>query len=375
MIIVLSKKKFLLFLIILLLLVIILSYKVYNSPTITTFFTQNKENQEKEEVDLIINNFFSIRNRSIIKGDIDTIASLYDTSVKYGIWAYEHEKKKVKYLHSWSNKQGIEFYNVKSLLKIRSIKERQDGYRINFTASTEYKYYYKDEIDKKNMFRIGTYHSIDIKKIGESWKIVREWYTDPFADSLDLDNIKSEEITKYILSQKKSKLTNLSKRRINAVKYADRYCGAAADEEYGFNYNKKYRNYNPLGGDCANFASQILYEGGKFRQTYTWKYDKGGSTAWVNAQSFKNYMLYSNRASKIAYGTYEQVYKSSFKLLPGDFVAYVKKGKVTHISVVTGADSKGYAYVHSHNTDRYRVPWDLGWSDKGIKFWLVRVHY
>ncbi|MDK2919909.1 MAG: hypothetical protein PWQ37_2642 [Candidatus Petromonas sp.] len=86
-------------------------------------------------------------------------------------------------------------------------------------------------------------------------------------------------------------------------------------------------------------------------------------------------MLYSGRASKIAYGTYEQVYKASYKLLPGDFIAYEKNGKVTHISVVTGADSKGYTYVHSHNTDRYRVPWDLGWSDKGIKFWLVRVHY
>ncbi|SKC79608.1 amidase domain-containing protein [Maledivibacter halophilus] len=369
MIIVLSRKKFLLFLIMVLFFIFIIGYKVYNSSIVTTFSTESNEGE------LIINDFFRTRNKAILNGDIDTIEALYDTSIKYGVWAYEHEKKKAKYLQSWSNKQGVKFYDVKSLVKISSIKERQEGYRINCTASTEYKYYYKDQIGKENMFRIGTYHSIDIKKTEESWKIVREWYTDPFADSLNLNDIKSEEITQYILNQKKSNLTNLNKRRIEAVKYADRYCGAAADEEYGFNYNKKYKNYNPLGGDCANFASQILYEGGKFRQTNTWKYYKGGSKAWVNAQSFKDYMLYSNRASKIAYGTYEQVYKASFKLLPGDFIAYVKKGKVTHISVVTGADSKGYAYVHSHNTDRYRVPWDLGWSDKGIKFWLIRVHY
>lgn len=86
-------------------------------------------------------------------------------------------------------------------------------------------------------------------------------------------------------------------------------------------------------------------------------------------------MLYSGRGSLITRGTYNQVFKNSFKLLPGDFIAYEKKGKVTHISVVTGIDSKGYALVNCHNTDRYRVPWDLGWSDKGIVFWLVRVNY
>lgn len=371
MIILVSKKKFLLFLIGILLIISILLYlKINNSPLISAFL-----NEDKEEVNALINNFFEIRNNAIIKGDIETIASLYDRDVKYGVWAYEHEKKKTQYLHKWSEKQGIIFNDVNSIIKIRSIKERQEGYRVNFTASTEYKYYYKNEALKKNMFRIGTYHSLDFKKIDGVWKIVREWYTDPFADSLHLDEIKSEKITEYILDQKKSQLSNSNNRRIEAVKYADRYCGAAADKKYGFEYNKKYKNYNPLGGDCANFASQILHEGGKFRQSYSWKYDRGGSKAWVNAQSFKNYMLYSNRASKIAYGTYEQVYKASYKLLPGDFVAYVKKGKVTHISVVTGADSKGYAYVHSHNTDRYRVPWDLGWSDKGIKFWLIRVHY
>ncbi|MCT4565772.1 MAG: amidase domain-containing protein [Maledivibacter sp.] len=372
MIIFVSKKKFLLFLIgiIILLVTILIAFNIYHSPILSAFI-----NDENEEAYALINNFSEIRNKAMIEGDTDTISSLYDRDVKYGVWAFEHEKKKTKYLHKWSEKQGIQFYDVKSLIKIRSVKDREDGYRVNFTASTEYKYHYKNDPENKNMFRIGTYHSLDIKKIDGLWKIVREWYTDPFADSLHLDEIKSEEITKYILNQKKSTLSNLNERRIESVKYADRFCGAAADEEYGLTYNKKYRNYNPLGGDCANFASQILHEGGKFRKSYSWKYDKGGSKAWVNAQAFKNYMLYSNRASKIAYGTYEQVYKASYKLMPGDFIAYVKKGKVTHISVVTGADSKGYAYVHSHNTDRYRVPWDLGWNDKGIKYWLIRVHY
>ena len=33
-------------------------------------------------------------------------------------------------------------------------------------------------------------------------------------------------------------------------------------EKYWKNYNKNYYNYNPMGGDCANFVSQCLIAGG-----------------------------------------------------------------------------------------------------------------
>ncbi|OPJ57013.1 amidase domain-containing protein [Alkalithermobacter paradoxus] len=329
----------------------------------------------EEDFSQIIQEIFDLRNEAILNKDVETLDILYTKETKYGLWAYEHEIKKMKYLHKWSEKQGVKFTDIKTITKIRSIKKKEDRYSINLMVSTEYNYSYEGE-ERTNMFRIGTYHYLDIQNRNDEWIILKEWYVDPFADSMHLDDIKSEEIKQYILSQPERDLSNINERRINAVKYADQYSGAASDEEYGFKYNNKYKNYNPLGGDCANFASQILYEGGKFRKTSTWNYDSsGGSKAWVNAQAFKNYMINSGRASVIAYGTYDKVYKASYKLLPGDFVAYEKNGKITHISVATGADSKGYSLVNCHNTDRHRVPWDLGWSNKGIKFWLVRVHY
>ena len=127
---------------------------------------------------------------------------------------------------------------------------------------------------------------------------------------------------------------------------------------------------------CANFASQCLYESNVFRKTSSWNVDKKSATrAWCNAQGFKDYLLWSGRASLISRGSFSQVYKNAYKLLPGDIIAYEKKGKVTHISIVTGLDSKGYPLVNSHTTDRFHVPWDLGWSNSNIKFWIVRVHY
>lgn len=328
-----------------------------------------------EEHISLIENILELRNKAFLDKDIDSIEKLYDKNTKLGTWAYEHQLKKMKYLHLFADKQGITFTNIKSKVKIRYIKKRASGYSYNFIASTEYMYTYENSPETINLFRIGTYHSLNLDNINDLQLITKEWYTDPFADSLNLDNIKTDEFKKFLLSLSPRNFSNLNERRISAVQYADQYCGVAADEEYGFSYNKKYKDYNPLGGDCANFASQVLYEGAKFKKNGTWKYEKDGSKAWVNAHAFNSYMLNSNRASLIARGSYNKVFKESFKLLPGDYVAYEKKGKVTHISVVTGADSKGYTLVNCHNTDRYRVPWDLGWSNKNITFWLVRVNY
>lgn len=329
-----------------------------------------------EEIEAEVRSMFQNRNIAIINGDVDLIKSMYDTNTKYGTWAYEYELRKVKYLHNWEKKQGAKFVEINPTLVFRSIKDKGDRISINLVCSTEYKYVYEGQPDEVNKFRIGTYHVLDLVEQDEDWIIGKEWYKDPFGDSLNLERIDSGSIREFILAQTLRDLSGINERRIAAVEYADMYCGAASEEQFGFKYNKKYRNYNAQGGDCANFASQILHEGGKFRKTGSWSYDKNGaSRAWVNADGFKSYMLNSGRASLIAYGSYEKVYKASYKLLPGDFVAYEKKGDITHISVVTGADSKGYSLVSCHNTDRNKVPWDLGWSNSSIRYYLVRVHF
>ncbi|HHX18062.1 MAG TPA: amidase domain-containing protein [Clostridium sp.] len=365
----LTVKKTFLISIMFILIICIFSISLYNdSKALPTIFISDEHQNMIEKI-------FLIRNNAFLENDLETLESLYNKNTKLGTWAYEHQTIKMKCLHNWADKQGIVFNDINTKVIIRHIKDTESGYQYNLIGSTEYKYSYIDQQDVENLFRIGTYHSLNLEKKDGKWLISKEWYTDPFADSLNLDNIKTEEFKEFVLSSKPADLSNINSRRISAVEYADKYCGAAASEEYGYKYNKKYKDYNPLGGDCANFASQILHEGAGFKKDYTWKYEKEGSKAWVNAQAFKDYMIYSGRGSLILKGTYNQVFKGSFKLLPGDFIAYEKKGKITHISVVTGIDSKGYALVNCHNTDRNRVPWDLGWNDKGIVFWLVRVNY
>ena len=66
-----------------------------------------------------------------------------------------------------------------------------------------------------------------------------------------------------------------------------------------------------------------MYEGGGFKKNNTWNYcNKNATKAWVNAQSFKNYLISSGRGSYIDKGPYYETYKSAFNLRPGDIVAY-----------------------------------------------------
>lgn len=336
--------------------------------------TNNTESNEQYQV--LLEHLFDYRNKAILDQNTDILKGLYDTNKKFGLWAYEHEVKKMKYIENWSHKQGVNFNDIKTRVVVKKFKEKEeDLYGIICTVSTEYKYSYKNEPEVTNMFRIGTYHYLNVVIRDNQYVIVKEWYTDPFEDSLNLDNIDTAEIENYIKNHEKVEV-QLTNEQQKAINYAHQYCGAAADEEYGFRYNKNYRDYNPEGGDCANFASQILYESGRFKKNDTWNFNgKDGTKAWVNAQGFKNYMIYSGRAEYITKGAYNDVYKEAYNLRPGDIVGYEKGGRITHVSTVTGLDSKGYPLVTCHNTDRYLVPWDLGWSNKNIKFHLIRVNY
>ena len=352
-----------------------------NKENINTFIrkgasTKLEEDSEISKFQLLLENLFDNRNKAILTKNDEVLKKLYDIDHKFGLWAYEQEVTKMKYLENWSYKQGVKFNDIKTRVKVRKVKEKEENlYGIICAVSTEYNYSYENQLDIKNMFRTGTYHYLNMRIVDNEYVITKEWYTDPFADSLHLDNIKSDDIRNYILS-KENQPISLTNEQTKAMEYAHKYCGAAADEEHGMKFNPKYKDFNPDGGDCANFASQIMYESKRFKKNRIWNYEgNSGTKAWVNAQGFKNYLLNSGRGSLISKGSYEDVYKTAYNMRPGDIVAYEKGGRITHVSTVTGLDSRGYPLVTCHNTDRLLVPWDLGWSDKSIRFHLIKVHY
>lgn len=169
-------------------------------------YTSDIIEPSEAEVQLLVEEIFSQRNQAILNQNLERLKSLYDRNTKYGVWTYEHQAKKLQYLKMWGEKQGAEICRIKSIVKIRHIRPRSNnGLRITLLSSTEYQYSYNDDQansrKKFNLMRIGSYHSLDLIKKEQQWLIRREWFTDPFADALELNQEKIIAERDFILAQ------------------------------------------------------------------------------------------------------------------------------------------------------------------------------
>lgn len=328
----------------------------------------------------------------------------FDTSQKYGVWALEHEVKRVKYLHDWSKERGMNFTNVNSTIRIKKIYPGSKLVKITLEESYKFDYVYpQDEVPTTNSFGVGIRHTLSLTKKDDKWVIYNDWYTDCFEDALqaytgdikeNLTPSNPSDTTLKRLEHMPAMQHQTYKKpyynREKASAYADKYCGAAWGSSNNFKYNKKYKDFNGIGGDCTNFASQVLgdKEGGELPMDYTWRCEYSrfgnsqGTLAWVNADGLKNYLVYSGKGSVIKRGTFKELIAplpeipngTVGKLQLADLVCYEKKSNIDHFGVVTGWDSHGYPLINSHTTDRYHVPWDLGWGDNKIRFFLIHIN-
>lgn len=97
---------------------------------------------------------------------------------------------------------------------------------------------------------------------------------------------------------------------------------AAVDyaHKWAFSRNPHYYDYEEIGGDCTNFASQCLYAGSKvmnFTPTFGWYYIDANnkSPSWTGVPYFYNFLTREER-SVGPFGV-----ESTMELmLPGDFV-------------------------------------------------------
>lgn len=134
--------------------------------------------------------------------------------------------------------------------------------------------------------------------------------------------------------------------RRRAVAYAHRWA---------FQRNPKYYDYEEIGGDCTNFASQCLYAGAgvmDFTPDFGWYYidanDK--APAWTGVEYFYRYLTRQTTAP----GPIADVVRLA-QLVPGDFVQLSARGEVfTHTAIVVqlgGRPTLGNILVASHSYD------------------------
>ncbi len=99
--------------------------------------------------------------------------------------------------------------------------------------------------------------------------------------------------------------------RRTAVRYAHRWA---------FGRNPRFYDFENIGGDCTNFASQCLYAGTgimNFTPTYGWYYvdPENRAPAWTGVEYFYDFLTREERTAGPV-----GVLANMSMLLPGDFV-------------------------------------------------------
>ena len=74
-----------------------------------------------EEISFVLEEFFTNKNNCILSKDLEGLGCFYNLDNKISRWAYETEVQKINYLDNWSSKQGINFNNIKSNIKINNV--------------------------------------------------------------------------------------------------------------------------------------------------------------------------------------------------------------------------------------------------------------
>lgn len=119
--------------------------------------------------------------------------------------------------------------------------------------------------------------------------------------------------------------------------------------------NPVYYNFDKIGGDCTNFASQCIYAGCgimNHKPIYGWYYYdiKNRAASWTGVPYLYNFLVGNKGAGPYA----EEVDFAQAE--PGDIVQFgTNSGKFYHTPVIVDVDQNNI-YIAAHSDDAYMRP-------------------
>lgn len=339
----------------------------------------------QEDMLVFLQKLYDARTSLLISGDVKTLNGMY-ADRKSAQAALKHEIDRWQYVQKWAEIRKVRFTDASNMIRIVRVKASNGYIQVSVIQTLQLSYIHQASNSSIQHFGLGTRHVVRLIHQENEWRVASEWYSDPLEEDperIPAWRISEDEIN--VGTSLKKKGDKWQYNRNKAVEYADKYAGAAWGAGNNNRYNRKYRDYTPLGGDCTNFASQVIgdaEEGGGLRMISQWQYWKnaGGSDTWVQTDRLKNFLLNSGYGKLVAKGNYAEVFHPGAKfpngafakLSPGDLIAYELSGDIDHFAVFMGLDDQGYPLVNCHTVDRYHVPFDLGW-DNSTRYWLIHI--
>ncbi len=225
----------------------------------------------------------------------------------------------------------------------------------------------------------GVDHVITLVKSGDNWLVEEDYFEDTLMGLPDPDKATSSSksfkdggLRQAGVSAVNGKLKQTASYTIYsaynpsaAVAYSEKwvyhYPSSGNYESY---YNTAWPNYNSVGGDCANYTSQSIYAGGmpmaagaQYGTDGWFHYSSTNrSASWTGAKQLRTYMM-EKRGKVINSPSNSQVWMGCPM-----FVDWYSDGSYDHAYFCVGQNSSGTAIINSHNSDKYHVKWNYGYS-------------
>lgn len=125
-------------------------------------------------------------------------------------------------------------------------------------------------------------------------------------------------------------------------------------EKWAYKRNPKYYNFDVLGGDCTNFASQCVYNGAEvmnYTEINGWFYKNGKnkSPSWTGVEFIYRFLVNNKRKGPVG----KEV--SSSNVYPGDIAQLSFDGKIfSHTLIILNhSENLSEIKVAAHTYDTY----------------------
>lgn len=219
--------------------------------------TAASNDKQEEEVRIFLTELYKQRADVLSTRDTKQLENFYFKGSKVSKHAYRHEENRTNYLNEWASKRAIKIVDADANIRIVRLKISSETAKISLVQSLKVDYTYLNKYVPIQSFGVGTEHFISLKKQDDEWKVHKEWYLDPLDENPNKIATTKEGHSPSVSYEQKL-VDGQKYRRARAVEYANKYAGTAWGAGNNHRYNRKYVHYSGRGGDCTNFASQVV---------------------------------------------------------------------------------------------------------------------
>jgi len=362
------------------------------TPTGTPATESRNQNESassdtQEEIKSVIQSYFEIRYRALSAsqpdnfqltgfGDLvsdqpDAKASL-DTEL--GKLAVDIKHARLNHLRYVDYKYSLDFKNI-------AVDTSSQIATVSVTEGNEVTYEISKEHDPKNPIvsrMSGLEHTIMLRQEQGGWKITSDYYNDYLwrilretgkSASDMLDAVKAslpEPSVQSANAQAQVQCPNLPSGPTHAYDRTDAVT-YALDHADSTKFNPDYPDYTNSGGDCTNFVSQAIYEGGNASMAIPspLPYPDVGGYGWYLLNDMQRVADWDDVSGFYDFVTHPYSWDegpegcdvSIDNLMPGDVIQYWNGSTWNH-SVIVVEIRDGIPYVASHTPDKADIPYN-----------------